>query len=178
MGPPGPWWLDQELAKRLNISAEQQKKMADIFQGNRTKMIDLKATLDKEEVTLEPLMKADVPEDAKILGQIDRVAAARAELDKNHAKMLLAMRHVLTPEQWKQLQAEQMDGGRPARGGPGGARGPDGGPGGPGPGGPGAGRGPDGPGARRGPDGPGVPGGGGPAGPPPPRRPEDESPEA
>jgi len=132
MGPPGMWWLDQDVVRLLKITPEQQNKMSDIFQANRTKMIDLKATLDKEEVTLEPLMKADVPEDAKILAQIDRVAAARAELDKNHAKMLLAMRHVLTPEQWKVLQAE--DHGGPRDGGPRG--GPRGGPDGAGPGGP------------------------------------------
>ena len=145
MGPGGAWWQDQELAKKLSITADQQKKMSDIFQQNRTKMIDLKATLDKEEVTLEPLIRADVPEDAKILAQIDRVAQARAELEKNHAKMLLTIRHVLTPEQWKQLQEEAPRGG--FRGGP--------------RGGPGA-----------GPD--GGPGGGGQAGPPPPRRPQED----
>jgi len=148
MGPPGMWWLDQDTVKLLKITPEQQKKMSDIFQANRTKMIDLKATLDKEEVTLEPLMRADVPEDAKILAQIDRVAAARAELDKNHAKMLLGMRHVLTPEQWKILQAEDRRGDRGGqRGGPGG-------------------------GPQSGPDGAGP--SGGPGGPPPPRRPEDQ----
>ena len=106
MGPPGMWWQDDELAKRLGITADQQKRISDAFQQNRVKMIDLNATLQKEEVTLEPLMQADQPEDAKILAQIDRVAQARAELEKNHAKMLLAIRHVLTPEQWKKLQAE------------------------------------------------------------------------
>src|SRR5437764_74265 len=78
MGPPGMWWNDPELARRLTITGEQTKKMQDIFQNNRTKMIDLKATLDKEEVNLEPLLKADTPDDTKILAQIDRVAASRA----------------------------------------------------------------------------------------------------
>ena len=112
LGPPGMWWNDAELAKKLNISSEQQKKMGDIFQQNRTRLIDLSASVQKEEAVLEPLVQADQADDAKILSQIDRVAQARAELEKGRAKMLLGIRHVLTPDQWKQLLAQDL---RPPR---------------------------------------------------------------
>ena len=68
-------------------------------------------------------MAADQPDEGKIVGQIDRVAQARAELEKANARMLLAIRQVLTPEQWKKLQEEQPRGGR-GQGGPGGPGGP------------------------------------------------------
>ncbi len=42
-----------------------------------------------------------------MLAQIDRIAQARAELDKAHARMLLGFRAVLTLEQWKKLEAEE-----------------------------------------------------------------------
>ena len=84
--------------------------------------MDLNATLQKDEMILEPLMSSEAPEETKILAQIDKVAQGRAELEKANARFLLGIRRVLTPEQWKKLQAE-----RPGQGGP---RGP-GGPGGP-----------------------------------------------
>ena len=100
--PPGKWWENPSLG----LTADQQKKMEDLFQQNRVKLIDLNATLQKEEVVLEPLVNADQADDAKILAQIDRIAQARAELEKANARMLLAMRHVLTSDQWKKVQAE------------------------------------------------------------------------
>ena len=118
-GPAGKWWNNPELAKQLNLTADQQKKMDDVFQQHRMRMIDLHAAVEREEATLDPLLEAATPDDAKVLPQIDRVAQARAELEKANARLLLGLRHVLTPEQWKKLDSE-----RPGGRGPEGHRGP------------------------------------------------------
>jgi periplasmic protein CpxP/Spy len=117
-GPPGRWWDNPEMAKKLDMTADQIKKMDDIFQQVRFKLIDLNGNLRKEEATLDPLMQAERPDDAKLLPQIDRVANARAELEKANARLLLSIRHVLTPEQWKKLQSEDMRPPRPDGQGP------------------------------------------------------------
>jgi Spy/CpxP family protein refolding chaperone len=119
VGPGGRWWNNPEMVEKLSLTADQQKKMDDIFQQNRLKLIDLNATLQKDEVTLEPLVASETPDEAKILAQIDRVAQARAELEKANARFLLGIRRVLTQDQWKKLQAERMTPGR-GPGGPGG----------------------------------------------------------
>jgi Spy/CpxP family protein refolding chaperone len=77
----------------------------DILQQHRLKLIDLDAALQREEVILEPLVNADQPDDAKVFAQVDRVAQARAELEKANSRMLWQVRRVLTPDQWKQLQS-------------------------------------------------------------------------
>jgi len=119
-GPAGKWWDNPELAKRLNLSADQQKRMDDVFQQNRLRLIDLHAAVEKEEAILEPLIEAASPDDAKALPQIDRVAQARAELEKANARLLLGLRHVLTPEQWKMLERDEHGPRAPeALGGPG-----------------------------------------------------------
>jgi protein CpxP len=105
-GPPGRWWDNPEMVKTLGMTGDQVKKMDDIFQQMRFKLIDLNGSLRKEEATLDPLIQADRPDDAKLLPQIDRVANARAELEKANARLLLSIRHVLTADQWKKLQAE------------------------------------------------------------------------
>jgi Spy/CpxP family protein refolding chaperone len=109
-GPGGKWWDNPELAKQINLTADQQKKMDEVFQQNRLRMIDLHATLEKEEATLDPLMEAANPDDAKVMPQIDRVAQARAELEKANARLLLGLRHLLTPEQWKTLDSGRHGG--------------------------------------------------------------------
>ncbi len=114
-GPHGTWWDNPEMVQKLGLTADQVKRMDDAFQQFRLKLIDLHASLQKEELTLEPLVAADQPDESRILSQIDRVAQARAELEKANARMLLGIRRVLNQDQWKKLQAEHP---RPS-GGPG-----------------------------------------------------------
>jgi Spy/CpxP family protein refolding chaperone len=105
-GPPGRWWTDPALVQKLGLTADQQKRIDTLFQQNRLKLIDLSAALQKEEAIMEPLVEADRPDESQVLAQIDRVAQARAELEKANARMLLGFRGVLTQDQWKKLQAE------------------------------------------------------------------------
>jgi len=109
MGPPGIWWRNPDIIQKLTITPDQQKRMDDIFQQSRLQLIDLKATVEKQEVMLEPMLAANPPDTNKILAQIDKTAQARAELEKGNAKMLLGIRTVLTPDQWTKLQAEQRE---------------------------------------------------------------------
>jgi Spy/CpxP family protein refolding chaperone len=102
--PPGKWWTDPALIQQLNFTPEQQNKLDDIFQQSRLKLIDLSAALQKQEAILDPLLEADHPDESKVVLQIDRIAQARAELEKANARMLLGFRGVLTPEQWKKLR--------------------------------------------------------------------------
>jgi len=113
----GKWWDNPETAKRVGITAEQQKKMDDVFHLSRLKLIDLTAALQKEEVVMDGLMQNPQLDDAKILPVADRIAEARAELEKTNVRMLLGIRHVLTPEQWTKVEAERLREPRPARGG-------------------------------------------------------------
>jgi Spy/CpxP family protein refolding chaperone len=106
-GPPGRWWTDPALVQRLALTADQQKRIDTLFQQSRLKLIDLSAGVQKEEAVLEPLLEGDRPDEAQVLAQIDRIAQARAELEKANARMLLGFRGVLTLDQWKKLQAEE-----------------------------------------------------------------------
>jgi Spy/CpxP family protein refolding chaperone len=107
IGPPGIWWKNPDIIQKLTITPDQQKRMDDIFQQSRLQLIDLKAAVEREEVTLEPMLAANPPDTNRVLSQIDRVAQARAELEKANAKMLLGIRTILTPDQWTKLQAEE-----------------------------------------------------------------------
>lgn len=112
-GPHGRWWNDQAVIDRLKLTDDQRKAMDQILLDHREKLVDLRGDVEKSELTLEPLVNADQPNESAILAQIDKVAQARAELEKANARFLLALRAKLTPDQWKELQAmhrEHRDG--------------------------------------------------------------------
>jgi Spy/CpxP family protein refolding chaperone len=81
--------------------------MEAVFEQSRPSLMDLSGTVRKEEMAMESLLSVDQPDEGKILAQIDRLVQARAELEKSYARMLLGLRRVLTPDQWKILQAEE-----------------------------------------------------------------------
>jgi Spy/CpxP family protein refolding chaperone len=139
--PEGMWWKSPMVVQRLTLTPDQVGRMDGIFEKSRIELIDLKANLEKQNVYLEPILSANPTDTAKAMLQIDKVADARADLEKANARMLLGIRSVLTPEQWTKLSAHRGPG---KFGGPEGA----GAPGGFGPGGFGAGHGPHGPGVN------------------------------
>jgi Spy/CpxP family protein refolding chaperone len=104
----GQFWNNPNLIQKLNLGDDQRKAMDGILQDHRMKLIDLRANLEKAEVEMIPLMKADTPDAKAIEAQIDKVVAARAELEKANARFLLDIRLQLKPEQWKQLEALRM----------------------------------------------------------------------
>jgi len=133
-GPQGKaahWWNNPATIEKLKLTDAQRKQMDEILQKHRETLVDLRGNLEKAELVMEPLMRDDQPNEAKILAQIDKVAQARAELEKANARFLLGLRSKLTPEQWKLLEAERAnrhedrrgwEPGGPERGGRGGQR--------------------------------------------------------
>ncbi len=107
IAPPGMWWKNPEIIQSLTLTADQQKRMDEIFQQSRIQLIDLKTNVEKQEVLLEPMLDANPPDTNKVLAQIDHVAQARAELEKANARMLLGVRGVLSADQWTKLQTEE-----------------------------------------------------------------------
>jgi Spy/CpxP family protein refolding chaperone len=100
----GQFWNNPDVAQKLNLTDDQRKAMDGILQDHRMKLIDMQATLQKAELEMGPLMRADIPDRAAIEAQIDRVVGARGDLEKANARFLLDIRMQLKPDQWKQLQ--------------------------------------------------------------------------
>jgi Spy/CpxP family protein refolding chaperone len=96
------WWKNPAATQYLGLTADQQKKMDDVFQQSRSTLMQLNYTLEREEGKLERLVAEPLDEGA-IAAQIDRVAQARADLEKANGRMLLGIRKQLTPDQWTKL---------------------------------------------------------------------------
>ncbi len=104
MMPFGLWWKDPQVAQRIGLTPDQQKRIGDMFLESRVQLIHLHATLQEEQLMLGPLLSATPFDQAKAMAQIDKIADTRAELEKTNAKMLLNIRGVLTADQWAKLR--------------------------------------------------------------------------
>jgi Spy/CpxP family protein refolding chaperone len=108
MMPHGMWWKKPEIVKDLNITADQQKQLDKILLDSRLQLIQMHATLEEEQVKLEPIMNANPFDQSRALAQISHIADLRADLEKTDARMLLSLRGVLTADQWTKLQTERQ----------------------------------------------------------------------
>lgn len=108
-GTRGQFWNNPKIVEMLKLTDDQRKAMDGILQEHRMTLIDLRANVEKAELAMQPLMSADQPNESAILAQIDKIAQARAELEKGNARFLLAIRSKLTPDQWKQVQQFRED---------------------------------------------------------------------
>jgi Spy/CpxP family protein refolding chaperone len=106
LGLPGRWWDDKKNAKLINLRGDQQKKMDVIFEANKGSLVTLLGNLQHEESKLQGMSPQELQDEGKVFAQIDRVAAARAELEKENARILMLIRQQLEPPQLNKLDSE------------------------------------------------------------------------
>lgn len=105
----GKWWQDSETAKKLQLSDSQIAQLDQTFLDHKLKLIDFGADMAKQDLKLQALLDADVPNEGQINAQVDQVLAARGKLERESTMMNLDLRKVLTVEQWRQLKAIHGD---------------------------------------------------------------------
>ena len=99
----GKWWQSEEYIRELRLAPEQSKKLEEVFQASVPTLKSLKKALDQAESEFERLLERG--DDGSVMDQVERVEAARAELNKSHTMMMLRMKRVLTTEQWTRFNA-------------------------------------------------------------------------
>lgn len=101
----GAWWKNAEVMKEVGISAEQSKKIDDLFHNRLPDAMAREAELKKQDAILQRLL-TERTVGADVIGvQVDRVEASRTTLNKTRTIMIYEMHLVLSAEQYKKLVA-------------------------------------------------------------------------
>ena len=107
LGPPGLWWHDHGFAKNLKLRPDQQTRMDQIFQQNRGALLNRFQSVMQAQAQLDTLAKSASPDEGALFAQIDRVAQARAELEKANTHYLLQLRKEMDADQLQRLEKEK-----------------------------------------------------------------------
>jgi Spy/CpxP family protein refolding chaperone len=103
---PGRWWDDKKTVKLLNLRTNQQSRMDDIFEANKGNLKSLYDNLKQEEQRFGSMSHEDLQDETKVFAEIDRVAQARADLEKANFHILLQIRKEMDPSQVATLDRE------------------------------------------------------------------------
>jgi len=104
-GEMGKWWQNSDTVKKLQLTDAQVNQLDQIFFDHRMKLIDYGADMEKQDLKLQTLLDADVPDEGQISTQVDQVLEARGRLEREFTTMNLDLRKVLSLAQWRQLKS-------------------------------------------------------------------------
>jgi len=110
-GELGKWWENSEIAKKLQLNDGQITQLDQIFYDHKLKLIDFGAEMEKQDLKLQSLLDADVPNYGQVESQVDQVLTARGKLEREYTMMNLDLRKVLSLDQWRQLKTIRGPGG-------------------------------------------------------------------
>lgn len=99
-----------DMASSLGLTADQKEDVSTIVYEAREKRIAIKAREAAAKLELEHLMASATVDERAILKALDAVNAASADMRRNRVDQALAMRKVLSPEQWTQLASMWSEG--------------------------------------------------------------------
>jgi Spy/CpxP family protein refolding chaperone len=105
--PEGKWWKNPRVTAELGVTQEQTEQIEKVFVRSRSRLIDLRADLEKKELDLQTAMEDKAADRAVVEKRIEAVENARAALQKTRALMILDMKQVLKPDQWERLVQKQ-----------------------------------------------------------------------
>lgn len=106
LGPPGRWWDDKHFAKNLKLRTDQQQRMDVLFEQNRPVLLRRFEALEQEQLRMEALLHANILDEGSLYTQIDRIAQARAELEKANTHYLLQIRGEMDADQIARLEQQ------------------------------------------------------------------------
>jgi Spy/CpxP family protein refolding chaperone len=99
----GKWWQNDRFVRELGLTPEQSTRLEGIFQKHQPTLRQRMEALEQAEKSFDKAVETG--DDNAVMGQVDVVEAARAELNKTRTLMLLRMRRSLTADQWAKFTA-------------------------------------------------------------------------
>jgi TonB family protein len=107
--PPyvGKWWKNSAIVRDLALNDDQIQKLEETYLRYQARLAELRDELRTQESQLKNLLQGDKLDDAALAAQTEKAIAARGNLERENAAMTLALRKLLSGEQWKKLQTKK-----------------------------------------------------------------------
>jgi Spy/CpxP family protein refolding chaperone len=102
---PKKWWIDAQLRSELGITDQQSAAIEQVWQRSLTQRAETRDRLDKADAVLQKMI-LDGADEPAVIAQLDRVEAARMEVNKARVLMLYRMNKQLTQDQRAKLDAK------------------------------------------------------------------------
>jgi len=106
------FWKVEKIVEELAITPDQIQQLDDIDYNFQMDSIDPEARIKKARLEMDHLLSQDSYSDEKADGLVNEIIAGSSDRIKLGLNRQIAIRKILTPEQWDQLQQMKEKRGR------------------------------------------------------------------
>jgi hypothetical protein len=103
--PPGKWWSMPEMAKKINLTEPEKKKLDELYIVFHRKLIDHKAVMDKLWLDIDARFDKEELDESAILEQFKKHEAERSAIATERFRFLVNVRKILGRERYQRLKA-------------------------------------------------------------------------
>ena len=104
--PHGKWWTVPDVVKDLNLTAEEQKQLDDLYVESRRNMVDLQTNLKKERIEMEQLFNAETFNEAECMDRFKRLQNARNHKSVERFSFIVNVRKLLGKDRFWRLKGK------------------------------------------------------------------------
>jgi len=101
--PPGKWWEIPQVVEALQLSSEQQQQISNLVYEHARRMIGLNGSVEESKLVLSREVDAKAFDPEKVRTAFGLFQDSRRKLENERFEMLLAVRQLLSADQWKKL---------------------------------------------------------------------------
>jgi Spy/CpxP family protein refolding chaperone len=101
--PRGRWWESPRVVQEIGLTPDQQEQIHQLVYKHAEVMIGLNADVKRAELRLGELARNDRFDERAVRAAWTQYQEARRKLENERFELLVAIRKVLTAEQWKKL---------------------------------------------------------------------------
>lgn len=104
--PPGKWWKVPDIKTKLQLTPDEEQQLEGLYVETRRRMIDLKATLEKEMLELGELLDQEALDESVCMDRFMKVQDAKTNLAAERFKAVIEARKILGNDRFQQLKSE------------------------------------------------------------------------
>ena len=101
--PHGKWWKIPAVTEELKITDSEQKKLDKLYIDSRRKMIDLKATVEKEKLELEIILDGENFSKKSCMNQYKKLQTAKDKLAAERFYFIVEARDLFGQERFAKI---------------------------------------------------------------------------
>lgn len=101
--PRGRWWENPRVVREVGLTPEQQEQIHQLVYQHAEVMIGLNADVKRAELRLGELARSESFDEQVVRKAWAGYQAARQKLENERFDLLVAIRKVLSAQQWKKL---------------------------------------------------------------------------
>jgi len=116
--PPGTWWDVPLVVEEVGLTDDQRSTLAKVTRRHVRALADLRAAVARAEIDLQEVSDRDPLPLQEVRQAFTALQASRTRLEQERFELVLSVRGILEPEQWRRLQRfarERVQDGRDER---------------------------------------------------------------